>query len=273
MKRHQEEGRHFLCDACIYCTYGQERLDHHMKIHEESPMSEKAADEEDIGVMPEKKKKNRRFLCEYCPYKSAYTMPQLDRHIQRRHLGIRYVLLNVCYSCDTLKKYFRTDYNCPDCEHLAPNAVSLRMHGEKKHSVDEKLCHACDFRTPSGILLKKHVDYHHAQVRRVRQYDKKFLKTQIWLSFCSQNVKCSLCDHVAKNSKRLAYHKRSVHDGKAGRNECRFCNYRGSKQSVFSHERSVHSDSPPAYMCSKCPYATNELFRLERHEYTKHGDK
>ena len=200
--------------------------------------------------MEEVHKKEKRFSCSVCDYKTNRST-YLRVHHDGEHNGKRYK----CDKCDvevkiksSLKSHdmmmHEKPYNCSECDYKTGSKVTMRSHEETMHRGVNYKCNQCEFDTKSTSTLYNHKRDMHSNV----------------------SIRCNLCDYSTKRPDKLKQHKQSVHQNI--KFNCDLCDKKVkslNQHKRFNCEKRNFHEPKPLNICNQCDFTTAASNSLQRH--------
>ena len=176
--------------------------------HPHQEESETNQENEPIFAMKKTGTKNENMEiselnCNTCAY-AAKEKWQLKRHIDSKHVGIK--------------------YSCDKCDFQAESNSSVKRHVETKHNQRKYSCDRCAFVGATKGNLKQHVEHKHGVIRYSCGQCAYVVKSKYGLKQHQQNkhkdqnskcrsFKCDVCDYTATRRRQLEMHQESIHKG------------------------------------------------------------
>ena len=221
-------------------------------------------------------KETNRVSCLECDY-SASSKHNVDKHVKRDHLGIRFE----CKSCDYKtprqgrldahleSKHSELEFPCltDNCSWIGTSKDSLQTHKLKKHRV---YCLKCDYSAASEESVDEHVKRDHlgfecksCDYKTPRQYR---LDTHIESKHLKLEFPCLTdnCSWIGKSKDNLQTHKLNKHI-RIIKIKCPECDLiSNNRTNLRRHMDSVHRNIKYSCETCKCKYTTT--YALRKHE-------
>ena len=162
------------------------------------------------------------LMCIICDYETALK-PNLKRHIESVHEGIKPFKCNICdfetSRKSTLKQHVESvhkgikQFKCSICDYKTALKPNLRRHIESVHQgIKPFKCNICDYETVHKYILKRHIESVHERIKKLRTCD---------FPDCGKTFS-------GKNAKRIYENHQKKHlvskDKKKLESKCDFCN-------------------------------------------------
>ena len=142
---------------------------------------------------------------------------------------------------------------CPTCSYKASTKKMLQLHSKSHKSMKSFQCPLCNFNGKSNARFIDHLKVHTGE----------------------KPFKCDSCDYEGKDACHLKQHQLKHSNEKMY--FCKYCDYRANyKNSIYNHERVMHTYSGTLFQCSLCDFKTlhdhKRLAHVTAHEQNIHFD-
>ena len=200
--KNDDHSEDHIFSECHFPSSTNENLKIHLRnIHSNLEHSEASSAENELINHNKKKRKDKKFKCEQCPYAAAFSS-HIKQHIKTVHEKIR-------------------NYVCGECDYIASKKSGLKEHIEGVHENKRNhICGECGYAASLKSTLKTHIEGVHKKIR---------------------NHVCEDCGYAALRNATLKMHQETVHNIGDKKLKCDLCTYETHALKNFRrHVRKFH---------------------------------
>ena len=287
MSKHQDD-KPFMCDKCDFKTITLQRLNLHMKKHEDRPKevcyvcgksfrSHKSL--KDHIALHHSEDSQKGAVCELCgkTVKQGSMKAHLLKHsrnqvctiCEKALIGGYTLLINHLAKDHQVYCHEKDLFVCHICKQKCHTSNELNDHLGKNHAVRSNVnCEKCEHRFATKTLLSIHmIDCH--GINPIKATEKWGKATKVIQTSNTKAFPCDQCDKLLGSYRTLYQHKKQVHD-KSSHIKCDQCDFTTfEKYRLKKHVLATHEEKTK-YPCDSCSYVTNTKSCLKKHVQMVH---